>query len=170
MGLFSKRSEDHSTALDPNGSFERHIATNRFAGGLSLELPGGWFAKESVTIISPDGQANLIASSEPLDHTINTADYARIQGDLLRKEFPGYIEHAFVAARVFGGQPGFIRRFSWTPPDGVPVTQIQLYYAETGRGFTATATTPSAQFDRFESTFRQLLASLAYLRPTPSES
>ena len=39
--------------------------------------------------------------------------------------------------------------------------QIQLYYAENGRGYTATATTPSTQFERFELQFRQLLGGLA---------
>ena len=62
---------------------------------------------------------------------------------------------------MLGGKSGYIRRFEWTPPDGVAVTQIQLYYAEEGRGYTATATTPSTQFERFEMQFRQLLGGLA---------
>lgn len=51
---------------------------------------------------------------------------------------------------VFGDLPGWIRRFEWTPPDGVRVTQVQLYAVVDGRGYTATATAPSASFGRFE--------------------
>ncbi|MCB0880015.1 MAG: DcrB-related protein [Thermoleophilia bacterium] len=133
----------------------------RFKPQLTAPLPEGWFAKESITLLAPDGQANVIASSEPLDPTIDTNQYAQVQGDLLRKEFPGYREFAFEPARMLGGKQGYIRRFEWTPPDGVAVTQIQLYYAEEGRGYTATATTPSTQFERFEMQFRQLLGGLA---------
>lgn len=132
----------------------------RFKPQLTAPLPEGWFAKESITLLAPDGQANIIASSEPLDPSIDTDRYAEVQGELLRKEFPGYREFAYEPAQMLGGRRGFIRRFEWTPPDGVPVTQIQLYYAENGRGYTATATTPSTAFERFELQFRQLLGGL----------
>jgi len=131
-----------------------------FKPRLTALLPEGWFAKESVTLLAPDGQANVIASSEPLDPTIDTTQYATVQGDLLRKEFSGFREFAFEPAKWLGGRQGYIRRFEWTPSDGVPVTQIQLYYAESGRGYTATATTPSTQFERFEMEFRLLLDGL----------
>jgi hypothetical protein len=132
----------------------------RFAPQLSAPLPEGWFAKESVTLLAPDGQANIIASSEPLDPSIDTTRYATVQGDLLFKEFPGYQQWAFEPANMFGGRQGYVRRFSWAPPDGVPITQVQLYYAEGGRGYTATATSPTPQFPRFETTFRQVLGGL----------
>jgi hypothetical protein len=132
----------------------------RFKPQLTAPLPEGWFAKESITLLAPDGQANIIASSEPLDPSIDTDRYSEVQGELLRKEFPGYREFAYEPAQMLGGRRGFIRRFEWTPPDGVPVTQIQLYYAENGRGYTATATTPSTAFERFELQFRQLLGGL----------
>src|SRR4051794_13693233 len=106
----------------------------RFVPRLSGDLPPGWLAKESLTIIAPDGQANIIASSEALDESIDTGAYAGLQGQLLRDEFPGYSEFSFEAVTIFGGQPGFQRHFEWTPPNGPPVTQIQLYYAELGRG------------------------------------
>ena len=47
------------------------------------------------------------------------------------------------------------------PPDGVAVTQMQAYYAENGRGYTTTATTPSTQFDRFEWAFNMVLSDIA---------
>jgi hypothetical protein len=121
---------------------------NRFEARLSIPLPQSWFAKESLTLIAPDGQANIIASSEPLEADIDAERYAQVQGDLLRREFNGYHEHSFEAAAAFG-RHGFIRVFEWQPPDGVRVSQIQMYYAESGRGYTATATSPSTQFDRY---------------------
>jgi hypothetical protein len=125
----------------------------------ATNLPG-WFHKESITLLAPDGQANVIASSEPLDPAITTTQYAMIQGDLLSREFPGYTEHTFESAWVFGITDGYIRDFSWTPPDGVQVRQMQCYAVRDGRGYTATATVPTSQFARFESELRRLLASL----------
>ena len=111
-------------------------------------------------LLAPDGQANVIASSEPLDPSIDTEQYATVQGDLLRGEFPGYVEHAFEEAALLGGRRGYRRHFEWTPPDGVAVTQIQLYFAENSRGYTATATTPSTNFENVEAELRQILAGL----------
>jgi hypothetical protein len=121
-----------------------------------MPLLESWFAKESVTLLAPDGQANVIASSEPLDPGIDTQTYANVQGDLLRREFPGYREHSFEPFPAFGRQ-GLLRVFEWSPPDGVTVTQMQMYFAEDGRGYTATATTVATQFARFEELFGKIL-------------
>lgn len=129
----------------------------RFKPQITTPLPEGWFAKESITLLAPDGQANLIASSEPLDAGIDAQQYAEVQGDLLRQEFEGYREFRFEPTQLLGGRQCYLRHFEWSPPDGAPVTQIQLYYAEDGRGYTATATTPSAQFDRYAFRLRQIL-------------
>lgn len=142
----------------------------RFRPQLNASLFEGWFAKESITLLAPDGQANVIASSEPLTAEIDTEQYANIQGDLLRKEFPGYHEFQFGPTEVFGDRRGYMRRFQWTPPDGVPVVQMQLYYSENGRGFTATATTPSSQVDRYELDLRQTLGALRIESEAPLDS
>ena len=134
--------------------------TTQFAPRLRATLPAGWFAKESMTLLAPDGQANVIASSEPLDPTITAQRYAEIQGDVLNQKFEGYRQLRFEPTLVFGGRPGYLRQFEWTPPDGVPVTQVQLYFAANGRGYTATATTPSSEFHRFEQQFDQMLSGL----------
>jgi hypothetical protein len=134
--------------------------THMFRPVLAASLPDTWFAKESLTLLAPDGQANIIASSEPLDLTIDTDRYAEAQGELLRVEFPDFSEARFEKMEMFGGREGYIRQFEWTPPDGVPVTHIQLYYAEDGRGYTATATTPSSNFPALEVELRQLLIGL----------
>ena len=119
-----------------------------------------------MTLLAPDGQANVIASSEPLDLSIDTQRYAEIVGEALRKEFAkpdhNYRELHFEPTLVFGGRQGYVRRFEWTPldADAQRVTQMQLYYAENGRGYTATATTPSSEIQGFELLLRQILGAL----------
>lgn len=127
---------------------------------LSADVPSDWFLKESITLLAPDGQANVIASIEPLDPSLTSRQYAEIQGDLLRREFPGYHEFEFAPAAVYGGQPGYLRHFAWIPPDGRSVTQLQTYLAMSGSGYTATATTSTALFPSLERQLRLLLDGL----------
>jgi hypothetical protein len=133
----------------------------QFQPRISALLPATWFAKEQITLLAPDGQANIIASSEPLDPAIDAERYARIQGELLESEFPGYRQQAFEEMVVFGNRRGFLRRFQWTPPDGVQVTQMQIYYIEDGRGYMSTATSPSSEFGRYEAEVLGILRSLS---------
>lgn len=118
---------------------------NVFMPDLSGVVPTSWHTKASITFLASDGQANVIASSEPVSPDIAPAEYAEAQGRLLREEFPSYRELRFESATIFGGKSGFRRRFTWLPPDSVEVYQIQLYYVEEARGYTATATTPAAR-------------------------
>lgn len=140
---------------------EKEGKVTRFRGSISSLVPEGWFVKESITLLAADGKANVIASAEPLDPSTDTSQYAGIQGDRLRKEFPGYTEHWVEERDVLGGRPGVMRSFSWAPPDGEPVTQVQLYYAMNGRGYTATATTPA---DNYPALDHLLLTALQSLR------
>ncbi len=124
-------------------------------------IPADWFAKESLTLLHPDGRANVIASSEPLPSGVDTEQYAHTQGQLLDTEFPDYVLHAFEPMLVFGGRRGRVRRFSWTPPEGVQVTQVQIYYVEAERGYTATATTPSSEYAELELELWEILEGLS---------
>jgi hypothetical protein len=124
------------------------------------EVPAEWLWKESMTYLAPTGRANVIASSEPLAPEIDSKTYATVQGDLLRNEFPGYVEHEFGTSEAFGLADGFVRRFEWTPPDGVTVMQLQLYAVQRGRGFTATATAAKEEFLPIESTLITVLMGL----------
>lgn len=127
---------------------------------IGMGVPDGWHAKESLTVVDPQGQANVIVSSEPLDASVDVREYAMEQGRILDREFVGYYEESFEPAIVFGGRNGYIRRFGWSPSDGVPVRQIQVYAVEEGRGFTATATTPLNSFVHFEAQFSAIIGSL----------
>ncbi len=126
---------------------------------LRAPVPAGWFVKESFTLLAPDGQANVIVSREPLDPTLDTRRYAAVQGDLLRREFPGYEEQAFTVLPLRTGV-AYLRLFSWVPPDGVRVVQHQIYLALSGTGFTATATTPATAHERYAGLFDEVLRDL----------
>ena len=128
---------------------------------LSAAVPNGWLVKESITLMSLDGQANVILSSEPIDPWLDSIDYALAQGHQLAMELPAYREHAFDRVLLFGRYAGFVRELSWTPHDGVPVTQLQFYCAIAGRGYTGTATTSSSMFPVHEPGLRETLLSAA---------
>lgn len=136
------------------------VAARRYRPELTASVPEGWFVKSSITLLAPNGQANVIASSEPLGPGIDTRQYAEIQGELLRREFPRYTEFWFAPVEVAGIGKCFMRCFEWQPPDGVPVTQVQMYYVREGRGYTATATTPSSAFERFEWQLHEIMNGL----------
>lgn len=131
-----------------------------FVRRIGVGVPDGWHAKESLTVLEPNGRANMIVSSEPIDALLDVERYVAIQGELLDRQFTGYYEESLEPAEVFGGRSGYIRRFGWSPPDGVPVRQIQVYAVEDGRGFTATATAPLHATPGFETEFTELIASL----------
>lgn len=131
---------------------------------ITLILPDGWFFKESLTLLAPDGQANVIASSEPLDRSITAREYAEVQGDLLESEFPGYRQFSTLEPLNLKGlsDKAFLREFSWNPRDGDTdtVRQLQIYAVRSGRGFTATATTPESRYDDFRIELMEILVSL----------
>lgn len=88
----------------------------------------------------------MIFSSEPVDPEIDSAGYAELQKENLSQEFPGYRQIAWEPMRMLGGREGRLNRFEWQPTDGPRVTQIQIYYVEGERGYTATATAYAEDF------------------------
>jgi len=128
---------------------------------LAASTPDDWHFKESITLLAPKGNANVIFSSEPLDGKYDTEAYANIQGDLLYREFPGFRQFSLEEFVLVSGQQGLLRRFEWTPPDGAPVTQMQFYYASNGRGYTATATATSKDISEVELQLSEILDGLA---------
>ena len=130
---------------------------------LSVRVPEGWLRKESTTLLHPEGSANVIASTEPLSDDIDAQRYVDAQGELLRTEFPSYREFRIERMLVFGGLDGFMRLFEWTPPDGTPVTQMQIYAVANGRGITATATCPTSFFKEVELLLVSVLDGLSFL-------
>jgi hypothetical protein len=117
--------------------------------------------KESLTVLAPYGQANVIVSTDVIDPRMSTEEFASSQGDQLRAEFPGY-EELEVSPHSFAGMPGILRRLRWQPPDGVPVLQLQLYaLPEPGRSLTATATTAHAAATLTEPQLLEILDSIS---------
>ncbi len=126
---------------------------------LGAKIPPGWLWKESLSLLAEDGSANVIFSSEPLDTDVTLDRYVEAQGGQLA-EFEGYREIAVEETRTMGGRRGVLRRFEWSPPDGNPVTQIQIYCVENLRGYTATATTTTVGFKTVEPALVEILESL----------
>jgi hypothetical protein len=124
----------------------------RFTGSLSAPVPEGWLVKESLTLLAPDGFANVIASSESVDKTLTTQQYADGQGKDLRNQFPKFKELSYGPAQMLGGRECFVRRFEWSPPDREDdaVTHVQVYHIAAGRGYTLTATARSVRFESVE--------------------
>jgi hypothetical protein len=130
----------------------------QFRSRLSIQVPDDWVAaKESIQVLAPHGQANVIVSGEDAGPMQTTEDYVAAHEHALRSQIEGYREISFGPASVFRGRPGYLRHFEWAPPDGVPVTQLQAYLLHAGRGYTATATVPSTRFGALESDLRALL-------------
>ncbi|GAA0260972.1 hypothetical protein GCM10010492_72470 [Saccharothrix mutabilis subsp. mutabilis] len=129
---------------------------------IRITAPEGWFFKESYTVLSPDGKANVIASSEPLDPSLNAYDYARQQSDLISAEFTGLIRRHDLEPYFVEGvkDTAWLSEFSWAPRDSDPVTQIQVYAARPGRGFTATATARTADLEAYRRVLSDVLTSL----------
>jgi hypothetical protein len=123
-------------------------------------VPPGWSFQQSTTLFAPHGDASIIASSEPLDPSMDTERYAAVQLGLLQREMGDFLELASGRLLLGDAVPARWRQFRWTPPDGVSVTQLQVYAAAGGRGATATATTPSTEWDRYESLVHDVMRSM----------
>ncbi|MBM7783744.1 DcrB/PsbP domain-containing protein [Tenggerimyces flavus] len=126
---------------------------------LGASAPPEWLFKETITLSAPENQANVIVSSEAVSPTFTTSSYADAQGRLLSTEFPHYTEHRYEGVLLFGEHVGMLREFSWTPPDGVRVRQVQWYCVIEGRGYTATATSVETEFERRRTTLVEVLLS-----------
>ena len=159
---FDQSAEAMRTIMD---SFE--LAVDDGTARLAADPADGWLVRESVQYTLADGSANVIMSSEPLTEGLTLADYAGLQGELLAREFAGYEQLGYERVPVLGLADGFRRRFTWTPVNGVPVTQVQLYALDGGRGVTATATTPSTAVGTNMGGLERLLDALRYDPPAP---
>jgi hypothetical protein len=145
------------------------VGPHRFNGSLSCAVPDGWSVRDSLTILAPDGQANVIASSEPLDESLTTELYADGQGEQLRDEFSNFKELLYGPVKMLGGRDCYMRRFESTPTDHPSdrITQVQVYHAAAGRGYVLTATARSVGFEAIEPILSSLLQSVLIDRENP---
>ncbi len=127
--------------------------------------PFGWDVKQSVTLSQPDGHANFIAATEPLALHFDSDEYAANQLGLARREFPGFYEIAGGWLTLNSGHRAVWRTFSWKPTDGLPVTQLQMYVAHDGTGYTATGTAPTHLWPRYEAPFNELMHTIKVGEP-----
>ncbi|MCU0267779.1 MAG: DUF1795 domain-containing protein [Acidimicrobiales bacterium] len=117
---------------------------------LALFVPEGWSVEEktdqeSVTITSPDEQANIIFTAEDAAG-MSSSEYASYNTGLIEDEFAGYEQLASDGpTEVFGRDDGYVVRYTWDPEDGDRVYQEQQYWVDEDRdlAFVATATATS---------------------------
>ena len=128
-----------------------------------VEPPADWNLSESVTLRPPDGSASLIVSSEPIDRGIDSRMFADRSVEALALDLPEYQPGPIVPVTLFG-QPGFLHHYSWVPPEGRTVGQIQVFAVVNGRSYTGTATA-APWTTEIEA---QLLTAIATLRLEPS--
>lgn len=140
-------------------------APGLFAGSLTAMVPAGYYARESLTIGSIDQEANVIASTEPLPRELDTRGYGDLQGEALRVEFEGYKEISYGPTTMLGGRPCYVRHFEWAGQHGSPIRQIQVYYVESGLGYSLTATTLAARFEENVASLLLILNGIRINRP-----
>lgn len=133
-----------------------------WVAGLAADIPPSWSYKESLTLLAPEWQANIIFSSEPLTKEFTSKEYAEEQQEVLRREFPGWEPRGDLKSHSIAGldEIGWIRDFTWEPPDRPRVRQVQIYGVQGSRGWTATAT---AEADAFLEREAELLDALERL-------
>jgi len=137
----------------------------RVSSSIGGEIPTGWLWKETMTLLAPDGTSNVIASSEPLPDGVDAAAFARSQGELLYRTLPAYAELDFSPSAAFGTPDGFVRTFEWAPPEGQPVTQVQIYAVVGNRAYTATATAEKQSFPAARTALLEVLRSVVARPP-----
>ena len=132
---------------------------------IDLDVPKDWQFKEQITVVhdpsATDGlNVNVIASSEQLGPGLETDAYVDSMTSKLQSEFPAFRQLQLERMNVFGGRPGWLRRFEWEPEPGLSITQLQAYYTEGERAYTATATAETKDFEQCQRDLIDVLMSL----------
>ena len=128
---------------------------------LRTRVPEGWSVLESWTLMAPDGQTNVVVSREPLPPGVGPEQYAQGRGNRLAAEFPQYQQHVLTVLPLATG-PAYARLFSWAPPGGARIVQVQVSATAPGTGFTATATAPAASFEALAEVLDGVVRSLEF--------
>jgi tetratricopeptide (TPR) repeat protein len=137
----------------------------RFTSEVSAPLPDSWITQETFTLSHPERKANVIVTVEPTD-MLDSEEYAASHGELLRQQFNKYEEIEFTSVEWLDGRSAYRRQFRWEPEDSVPVTQIQLYFAEYGQAYIATATTTTADFEQLKHDLMLVLTGIQLREPS----
>jgi hypothetical protein len=140
----------------------RHV--QRFSAGLSIAVPEGWSARESIELASPEGTGYVRVTSDLLPAGLAADDYAERFAGQLRDRLPGYTELGAEAVQLAGGH-GILLSFRWTPPDRDALAELHLYFVREGRGVRARALSPAERFPEVEPKLRKLLLGIGLGTP-----
>src|SRR3712207_403018 len=103
-------------------------------------------ARESIQLVAGEGIAYVSASAEFLPPETTAEDYAAQYEEQLRSALPAYEQLGVETVPLPRGR-AVVRKFRWTPPDGDPVTELQMYTVHDGRGIVSTAGAPATAFE-----------------------
>lgn len=107
--------------------------------------PPGWWVRQSTELVDPARQVHLVAASEQVALELDARAYAESAGEALGSRMPGYTEHSLAEETLPGGLRCLVRRWSWQPPAGSEVAQLQAYVVGGGVAHTLTATWPAGE-------------------------
>ena len=131
----------------------------RFRPTLTAAAPEGWLARESIQLSNGAG-ASVVATVDFVPPDTTPELLAQEYSEIMSRGLPGFVDVDLASITLASGAPGLLRRFRWTPEEGGPVTQLQLYAVEEGRGVVATAAAPADSFSELEPMLHELLRSL----------
>lgn len=144
------------------------VNANRFRPGLTALIPEGWVVRESIQLASAEQNAYVVASVDVLARGTTAEQYAGQYEEQLRRRLPGYEEVLVETVELPQARSGFLRKFRWAPPEGEPITELQMYVVENGRVIVSTARAAEEAFDELEPQLRDLLAGIGFGPPAPA--
>ena len=141
----------------------------RFRPALTAAAPDGWLARESIRLSNGAG-ASVVATVDFFPRDTTPEALAQEYREILSHGLAGFVDVDLTQITLASGTPGLLRRFRWTPEEGGPVTQLQLYAVEEGRGLVATAAAPADSFAGLEPMLHELLRGLELPRASAGGS
>lgn len=146
---------------------DTHPPGDRVGGALTALIQKDWLFKESITLLGSSGKANVIVRSEPVNSDVDTSSYAESQRQAISKNFYRYEEFTYENMSLNGRYDGFVQVFEWTPDNGERVRQMQFYYVNNSRGYTATATARKQDYEEQEMELVAIINTLSF-GPNPN--
>lgn len=131
-----------------------------FRPTLTAFVPDGWLVRETIQLALPEHDAYVVASTDLVPDGTTPEDYAGQFEQALAGGLPGYEQLTVETVELQGGRSALVRKSRWSPPEGEPVAELQMYVVANGRGIVSTARVPEKAFDELEPQLRELLAGI----------
>jgi hypothetical protein len=133
---------------------------HRFRSVLSVAVPDGWLARESIELVSTDERVYVAASVSALPPDMTLDQYAEDHSRQIGELYPEYEETGLDRVTLPSGRETIFRNLRWQPPEGDRLGEVQMYAIEDGRGILARACTPVDSFAQHEARLREVLSGI----------